>query len=387
MSTLSDLLCSVPSDAGRTLLVRALSLYRGGQADRAALVVRRLMAELPGCGARRSDRAEVLNSLGQAVHALGQPEAAVACYRQALAILPDHAESHNNLGAAYQGFGHLEAAESHYRRALALKPDCTAAWINLHSCLYRFSTLEPAAKCLERAVTLNPEAPTSRFLLGCIRDHQGRIGEAADQFQALAGTPIGDWGLECWHFLKSLPGGCPQLFGNTSQGLRLALEAARCEGLVLEFGVRFGTSIRQIAALADQSVHGFDTFHGLPDSWLGLAAGTYSTAGERPAVPASVQLHAGLFADSLPPFLARYPGPIRFINVDCDLYQSTRTVLDLCAPRVSVGTVLLFDEYLAHPGWHEDEHRALTEVAARCGWRCDYLAVSVFSKQAIVIIR
>jgi hypothetical protein len=156
--------------------------------------------------------------------------------------------------------------------------------------------------------------------------------------------------------------------------------------LVLELGVRHGNTIRQIAALAQQPVHGFDSFEGLPEAWHSESKGSYTTRGVLPAVPKNVTLHAGWFEDTLPPFLAQHDGPARMINIDCDIYSSTKTVLDNLAPRIVPGTVLVFDEYIGNEHWREDEYKAFQEAVARYGWRYEYLCFSVFTKQVAVRI-
>ena len=35
---------------------------------------------------------------------------------------------------------------------------------------------------------------------------------------------------------------------------------------------------------------------------------------------------------------------VRFMNIDCDLYSSTKDILDVLHARVVVGTVIVFDE-------------------------------------------
>lgn len=341
--------------------------------------------------ALRPEWHEAHNDRGMAFHSLGRPEAAEACYRQALALIPDHAGSQNNLGAALQSLGRLEEAAACYRRALALTPDRVETWINLHSLLYRDACLEPAAQCLERALSLAPADRRARLFLAVIRDHQGQTAEAARHRgllpQASDDDPFIAAALDSWDYLRSLPGPRPALFGATAQGLELGLAAAPADsGLVLEFGVRFGTSLRQIAARIAEPIHGFDTFQGLPESWLGRPDGLYSTGGVLPEVPSHVHLVVGRFEDTLPGFLAGHPGPIRFMNVDCDLYGSTRTVLDQVASRIVPGTVIVFDEYLVHRTWREDEFKAFQEAVCRYGWRYRYLGVSLFSKQAVVRI-
>ena len=57
-----------------------------------------------------------------------------------------------------------------------------------------------------------------------------------------------------------------------------------------------------------------------------------------------VTLHRGLFSQTLPPFLDGHDGALRLAHIDCDLYSATETALE-AAPRVTPGTVLVFDEY------------------------------------------
>jgi hypothetical protein len=74
------------------------------------------------------------------------------------------------------------------------------------------------------------------------------------------------------------------------------------------------------------------------------------------------------------------------MNIDCDLYSSTRSVLGLLADRIVTGTVIAFDEYLLHQQWREDEFRAFQETVAGRSWRYEYLCFGLTSKQAVVRI-
>ena len=78
--------------------------------------------------------------------------------------------------------------------------------------------------------------------------------------------------------------------------------------------------------------------------------------------------------------------PIGFANIDCDLYSSTRDVLEALQPRIIKGTILAFDEYICHPTWRNDEFRAFRECCKRFGWNYEYLGFSLTSKQALVRI-
>ncbi|MGW0043956.1 class I SAM-dependent methyltransferase [Rhodococcus sp. NPDC003348] len=164
--------------------------------------------------------------------------------------------------------------------------------------------------------------------------------------------------------------------------LRLALSRARVDGLALEFGVAGGTSLRIIADALPR-VYGFDVFTGLPETWrTGFPAGEFA----QPAIPnvPGAQIVPGLFADTLPQFLAEHPGPVAFAHLDADLYSSTSTVLHLIADRLVPGTVLVFDEFFNYPGWQAHEYRAWTELVERTGLRFEYLAYTADDEQVAV---
>jgi hypothetical protein len=160
--------------------------------------------------------------------------------------------------------------------------------------------------------------------------------------------------------------------------MRFAMARAPASGLVLEFGVEKGTTLRRLAALTDRIVHGFDSFEGLPDDWAGTksAKGTFGQAGRLPDVPANVRLHVGWFEDTLPVFLAAEAGPCALIHVDCDIYSSTATVFRLLRGRIIAGTVILFDEYYNYPGWQQHEFKAFQEFIAASGLGYEYIGLA-----------
>ncbi len=140
------------------------------------------------------------------------------------------------------------------------------------------------------------------------------------------------------------------------------LTEMKLDGLIAEFGVYEGNSLRLFASMTDKKVHGFDSFEGLPEAWAGhnLDRGFFSRI--TPGVfPANVTLHKGWFSDTLPGFLKEYSDNFAFIHIDCDLYSSTKDVLDLCNERIVPGTVIVFDEYLNYPNWQNHEYRAFQE--------------------------
>jgi predicted O-methyltransferase YrrM len=157
--------------------------------------------------------------------------------------------------------------------------------------------------------------------------------------------------------------------------LRYAVDRVALPGLFLEFGVFVGKSIAVIAERTSNCVHGFDSFEGLPEDWAGNkdARGQYSTGGRLPKVPANVELHRGWFRDTLPAFLKARPDDVAFMHVDCDLYSSTREVLEATAARLREGSVVVFDDYFNFPGWRNHEFKAFQELVGRTGMRYEYI--------------
>ena len=77
---------------------------------------------------------------------------------------------------------------------------------------------------------------------------------------------------------------------------------------------------------------------------------------------------------------------LAYANIDCDLYTSTLDILEAMHGRIVQGTILVFDEYICHPTWRQDEFRAWRECCKRFGWKYEYLAFSMSTKQAVVRI-
>lgn len=136
-------------------------------------------------------------------------------------------------------------------------------------------------------------------------------------------------------------------------------------GHAVEFGVARGSTLRLISEA--MPVTGFDSFHGLPESWRpGFPAGRFACPA--PTVPGA-ELIVGLFADTLPEWTP--PGPIGLVHIDCDLYSSTATVLSTLA--LTEGTYIVFDEFHGYLGCELHEQRAWDEYAARTGVTWDVL--------------
>lgn len=146
--------------------------------------------------------------------------------------------------------------------------------------------------------------------------------------------------------------------------LKYALTQVKIEGAYCEFGVFAGGTARFIAKLIGKNqLHGFDSFEGLPEPWLGfdLGTGAFNRGGRLPKVPSNVTLHKGWFNQTIPPWKAANSGQLAFLHIDCDIYSSTKCILDNLGDRIVPGTVIVFDDYFNFPGWEIHEHKAFYE--------------------------
>ena len=160
-----------------------------------------------------------------------------------------------------------------------------------------------------------------------------------------------------------------------------------------EFGVFRGEFARMLqgfcAGNPKRLLHLFDAFEGLPEEWGHTTFGKGAFALDEREVPQfdpkTVRVHRGWFSDTLPGFVSAFPKPLAFLHVDCDLYSSTQTVLQVCNPLIVPGTVLLFDEFFlpGKDGIATDECRAFFEWVERNGrhyqflWRTEWVQCAV----------
>ena len=186
-----------------------------------------------------------------------------------------------------------------------------------------------------------------------------------------------------------------QVFESREGLYKYVMQHAPQEGQVLEFGVHNGLSINFIAKLTDRSVHGFDSFEGLPDDGqipdfeghgVKWHAGKMDLGGHLPPVRDNVTLHKGWFDDTAPAFFKDNKDDIAVLHIDCDIYSSTVTVFENAQPFLKSGSIIIFDEYLNYEGWQKNEHRALIEFAKAYNMTYEFIAYTYFGEAAIRII-
>lgn len=166
-----------------------------------------------------------------------------------------------------------------------------------------------------------------------------------------------------------------RVFGGTLDLLDASMSASQKQGLVLEFGVYVGNTIRHLATLTDRYVYGFDSFEGLPEQWNhDNPKGAFDRGGKPPDdLPANVQLVIGWFDNTVGPFLLNAADKVAFAHIDCDLYSSAKTVLDALKRYVVDGTVLNFNEFWEYQGQENGEAKAFAEFLTETGWRTECL--------------
>jgi hypothetical protein len=99
--------------------------------------------------------AEAHNALGDALVRMGKLDAAIALYRQALALSPDMAEALTKLSRALSKQGRLEEAEAACRRALAIAPDYPDAHFRLAKILLKHNRITEAFESFTRCAELS----------------------------------------------------------------------------------------------------------------------------------------------------------------------------------------------------------------------------------------
>jgi len=152
------------------------------------------------------------------------------------------------------------------------------------------------------------------------------------------------------------------------------LELIPPTGLVLEFGVWKGASIRHLAThLAPRKIYGFDSFEGLPEDWDCGISKDFFRLTSLPEVPSNVELIKGWFNVTAGDFLKQHPEPMALLHIDSDIYSSAKFIFDTYGSRIIPGTVILFDEYMNYPTWKTGEFKAFAEWFEANGARYQYV--------------
>ena len=186
-------------------IAMAIQAQRGGKADAAAEIYRRVLAAWPECpdalhfsgllefhrgkiaeGMDRiarslifaPDHPDFWNNYGNVLRAQEKMSEAATAYRRAIGLRPDFADAHSNLGTILGQEGDSAAAEKEFRAAIAAQPEHAEAHLNLGDIFKRNDMLAEACAAYEKVIALRPNDPKAYGHLGEILWRQGRRDEA-----------------------------------------------------------------------------------------------------------------------------------------------------------------------------------------------------------------
>ncbi|WP_176058739.1 tetratricopeptide repeat protein [Paraburkholderia sp. BCC1876] len=123
---------------------------------------------------------DVLFSLAAAQQSAADYPAAIDTYTSVLALDATHADALNNLGNCHRQQGDAEHAEAVYRRALDAQPGDANALTNLGTLLEALGRLDEALVLLEAAVRAAPASPCGLVNLGVALHRRGDFARAVD---------------------------------------------------------------------------------------------------------------------------------------------------------------------------------------------------------------
>ncbi len=169
------------------------------------------------------------------------------------------------------------------------------------------------------------------------------------------------------HPCKELAGDC---FPARMELWAYVLDTCNLRGPInyLEFGVHKGESMRwwvKENVDPDSRFVGFDSFHGLPETWHGFNKEYFSTKGKVPEInDQRCAFQVGWFQETLPGFVREFRSekPL-VVHLDADLYSSTLYALCLLQPFLKRGDVIIFDEFCDR----EHEFRAFSDFVGAFG--------------------
>ena len=159
------------------------------------------------------------------------------------------------------------------------------------------------------------------------------------------------------------------------------ISGAAISQVYYEFGCHSGRTFSsainsaRFLKMNNMKFYAFDSFEGLPaveNSEGGyFKAGEYSTSvenflgivkGKTGVALNKDNIVKGFYCDSLTPELQESLPKVGVVHIDVDLYSSTVSVLNFIKPLLTVGSVLLFDDWYCYPPNGESgECRAVKE--------------------------
>lgn len=140
----------------RAALAKAVEAHRGNRLDEAVVLYTQVLRAAPYV-------LDAYNNLGVALRTQKRPEAAIACYRRAIAIDSRHAASYSNLGNAFRDLARYEEAVAAHRQAWALNPDGRDTMYNLALALRDLGAMDESLALMEKILIDHPDHHECRW--------------------------------------------------------------------------------------------------------------------------------------------------------------------------------------------------------------------------------
>lgn len=140
----------------------------------------------------KPDYPDAYNNLGVALKEKFQLKEAVSAYNSALSIKPDYPDALNNLGNALKEQGQLEAAIKSYHSAIEFKPDFAEAYNNLGLAFIDLGNIDKAISCYGRAIDIKPNYHEAYTHLGDAFVTQAKNEQAINAYITAINMHAGD---------------------------------------------------------------------------------------------------------------------------------------------------------------------------------------------------
>lgn len=160
-----------------------------------------------------------------------------------------------------------------------------------------------------------------------------------------------------------------------------------------EFGVGCGhntTAVLRDLLTDDGTLYLFDSWTGIPEPWklsdvLVEPAGRWKFPQKTGVLLEQKDnrliVTDGFFEKTLP---HEFKEQLGLVNIDCDLYSSTRDILFGAIDYIRRGTVIIFDELIGYQYYRDHEYKALTEWLNKTNYKMEWHAKEKFAAVGVV---
>jgi protein O-GlcNAc transferase len=146
----------------------------------------------------KPDDAVTWTNRGKALGSLALYDEALASFERALALRPDYAEAHAGRAEALGVLGEAEAAAAAYEKAIALKPDSADYHAAYGNALFESGSYAQASERYARALALRPGDASLYYNHGNALRAQGRFADAVGSYDQALGLR-GDFFEACFN--------------------------------------------------------------------------------------------------------------------------------------------------------------------------------------------